>query len=381
VGALATACGQEDKPRFETARVDRADIVSRVTATGALSALVTVQVGAQVTGRVKEIHADFNSKVKKGELIAVLDAASYEAAVAEARANLAAAEANRERAETLAEEAARQEQRLKGLSEKDLVSKAEHETAVAGAKSARAEVAASKGAVEQARAALERSLTNLGYTRIYAPIDGVVLSRAVDVGQTVAASLQAPTLFTIAGDLKRMQVEASVSEADIGRVAEGLPASFTVDAYPGERFSGTIRQVRSAPQTVQNVVSYGVIVDVANDDGRLKPGMTANVTFVVEERKDALRVPNAALRYRPPEPDGREGKKPKPSASADGRPVFLLVDAAPREVRIQAGLSDGSFTEVLGGELREGDTVITASTEPATRSGSPGFMPGAPRGR
>lgn len=398
-------------PRFETALVDRGGITSRVTATGALSAVVTVQVGAQVTGRIAEILVDFNAPVKKGQLIARIDAQTFEAALAEARANLSAAEANRDRAVAKAEQADKQQERLKELVDKELVSQSEYDAARSAAISARAEVAAAKSAIEQTRAAVERAQTNLGYTRILAPIDGVVLSRAIDVGQTVAASLQAPILFTITGDLKDMQVEAAVAEADIGRVEEGKHASFTVDAYPGERFDGLIKQVRNAPTTAQGVVTYVTVIGVDNAELRLKPGMTANVTFVVEQRDDVLRVPQAALRYRPPrEGEGKNGggsngggggpgmpgggaagapsdggvkveggKAPENGKKPDGRALSVLKDGQPVQVRVKTGLTDGTLTEileVLEGELREGDTVITGSLEAQKQnSGTSSIIP------
>ncbi|MCC7073007.1 MAG: efflux RND transporter periplasmic adaptor subunit [Deltaproteobacteria bacterium] len=400
-------------PRYETGTVDRGNITSRVTATGTLSAVVTVQVGAQVTGRIAEILVDFNSPVKKGQLIARIDAQTFEAALAESKANLSAAQANHDRAIAKAEQSAKQEERLKELVAKDLVSQSEYDAARSTAIASTAEVAAAKSAIEQTKAAVERAQTNLGYTRILAPIDGVVLSRAIDVGQTVAASLQAPTLFTITGDLKEMQVEAAVAEADIGRVEEGKRATFTVDAFPAEHFEGVIRQVRNSPTTTQGVVTYVTVIDVDNADLRLKPGMTANVTFVVEERDEVLRVPQAALRYRPPR-DGSNGSngsngtngggggaggapavqngggRPSdvPGSSAggstggkrpDGRSLYVLRGDAPVQVRVKTGLTDGTLTEILEvveGELKEGDTVVTGSLEtPKSNNGSSSLIP------
>ncbi len=410
---------QSKGPRWETATIDRGSITSRVTATGTLSAVTTVQVGAQVTGRIAEILVDFNSPVKKGQLIARIDAQTFEAALAEAKANLSAAGANLDRSIAKAEQSQRQEERLKELVEKELVSQSEYDAARSTAISARADVAASKSAIEQTKAAVERAQTNVGYTRIFAPIDGVVLSRAVDVGQTVAASLQAPTLFTITGDLRAMQVEAAVAEADIGRVEEGKQATFTVDAYPGERFDGVIRQVRNAPTTTQGVVTYVTIIEVDNAELRLKPGMTANVTFVVEQRDDVLRVPQAALRYRPARdseggngggarggarPGGDGGKKPEGGKSPDGskapdgdkaadggkkpdgRSLYVLRNDEPEQVRVKTGMTDGTLTEILEvieGELKDGDTVVTGSLEaqkPTNGSSSIIPTPMGPRG-
>jgi HlyD family secretion protein len=287
------------------------------------------------------------------------------------------------------------------------VAQADAETAQATAEAARASVQAADGAVAQAQAALDEAAVNLAYTHIHSPTDGVVISRSVDVGQTVAASLQAPTLFVIAEDLAKMQVDTSVSEADVGRLRAGMPATFTVDAYPGEPFRGTVRQVRNAATTTQNVVTYDAVIDVANPELKLKPGMTASVTFVYAERKDVVKVPNAALRFRPQAgtpgferasgavpprsaapppgglmglggpPPGPGGPPPGPAAQAaapraargasPARTVWAVRDGRPVPVQVEIGLSDGSATELVKGELREGDRVVTDATgAPAT---------------
>ncbi len=285
--------------RYETARVDRGRIVAQVTATGTLSALVTVQVGSQVSGRIQQLFVDFNSPVKKGQLIAKIDPQLFQATLEQARANHIAARADLARAKVQAADAARQLARTRSLAERKLVAQADLDTAQATAEGAQAGVDAAAGKVEQARASLQQAQVNLAYTNIISPINGTVISRSVDVGQTVAASLQAPTLFVIAEDLAKMQVDTSVAEADIGKLRAGMDASFTVDAFPGRRFRGTVRQIRNAPQNVQNVVTYDAVVDVGNPDLELRPGMTANVSFVFADRADVLRVPNGALRFRP----------------------------------------------------------------------------------
>jgi len=229
-----------------------------------------------------------------------------------------------------------------------------------------------QGVVEQARAGLYQAQVNLDYTRILSPIDGIVISRSVDVGQTVAASLQAPTLFTIAQDLRKMQVDTDVAEADVGKLRPGLAATFNVDAYPGERFKGVIRQIRNAAQTVQNVVTYDAVIDVDNSDLRLRPGMTANVTFVYAEKDDALRVPNAALRFRPP---SELAATPAAKPSPERRTVWALRDGRPRPISIRIGLSDGSVTEALDGDLREGDPLITEATGASGGPGATGLPP------
>ncbi len=370
------------KPRLqiETAKVDRGRIVAKVTATGTLSAIVTVQVGSQVSGRVAALYADFNSPVKKGQLIAKIDPQLFQAAVEQARANFVASQGNLAKSKAQASDAERQYQRAKALAERKLIAQADLDTAQSNSEAARAQVDASAGAVEQARAALHQSEVNFHYTDITSPTNGVVISRNVDVGQTVAASLQAPTLFVIAEDLAKMQVDTNVAEADVGRLRAGMTASFTVDAYPSETFQGTVRQIRNAPQTVQNVVTYDAVIDVANAELKLKPGMTANVTFVYAEKDDVLRVPNAALRFRPP-PDlaafsnasGRPGGRgsasggappPKPVPTPDQRTLWVMRQDKPVPVRVKIGISDGAFTEVVEGALEPGDVAVTDASGP-----------------
>jgi HlyD family secretion protein len=372
--------------QFESAPVDRGRIVARVSATGTLSALVTVQVGSQVSGRIKAILVDFSSPVKKGQVIAEMDGQMFQAAVAQARANRTGAEANLLKAEAYAEEAGRQVQRTNFLSARELVSRAEAETRQAEYEAQNAGVAAARGRVAQARAAERQAAVSLAYSTIVSPINGVVISRNVDIGQTVAASLQSPTLFTIAEDLRKMQVDTAVSEADVGKLRASVSASFTVDAYPDQKFQGVIRQIRDAAQTVQNVVTYDVVVDVDNPDLKLKPGMTANVTFVYAERADVLRLPSAALRFRPPPSlldhrqvgDGpKKNKQPKAGRhdkreTADGaggsgrRSVWVLRGATPMGVPVEVGISDGRYVELLAGDLREGDALVTETVSSGT---------------
>jgi len=387
--------------RYETAPVDRGRLVAQVTATGTLSALVTVQVGSQVSGTIASLQVDFNSPVKKGQVIARIDPALFQAAVEQARANVAAAEGNLARSQAQAVDAERQARREKELGDRKLVAQADVETAEANADAADAFVKANDGALAQARAALSQAEVNLAYTRIVSPTDGVVISRNVDVGQTVAASLQAPTLFVIAQDLAKMQVDTNVAESDVGRLESGMAATFTVDAYPGRLFRGTVRQVRNAPQTVQNVVTYDAVVDVNNLDLALKPGMTANVTFVYAQKDDVLRVPNAALRFRAPAgmprpqaakgapagPGAREAGEggaahPRPERPADGgRVVWVLRNGYPEPVGIRTGISDGTSTELVEGKLAPGDLLVTDAIGPVSRAGgsSGGPTRGAPR--
>jgi HlyD family secretion protein len=380
------------KLQFETSKVEKGKVVAKVTASGLLSAIVTVQVGSQVSGRIAALYADWNSPVKKGQLIAKIDPALYQASVDQARANLAAAQGNLAKARVQAVDARRQYTRQKELAARKLNAQADLDTAQANADAADAQVAAVEGNVAQTRAALKSAEVNLAYTNIVSPTNGTVISRNVDVGQTVAASLQAPTIFVIAEDLAKMQVDTSVAEADVGRLKAGMPASFTVDAYPGEVFRGKVRQVRNAPQTVQNVVTYDAVIDVDNPEFKLKPGMTANVTFVYAEKDDVLKVPNAALRFRPPPSllgeakgaNGPSGPRPggagsatgggggggggglrpgasggRPGEAPDRRTVWTLADDKPAPQKVKTGISDGSFTEVVEGDLKVGDVVIT----------------------
>jgi HlyD family secretion protein len=371
------------EPRFETRVVDRGPIVAKVTASGTLSALVTVQVGSQVSGRIKALNADFNSEVRQGDTIATIDPQLFEAAIEQGRANLLAAQGDQAQAVARAREAERQARRARELAERKLLSQADLEAAEANAAALKAVVLAAGGRVAQARAALHQSEVNLAYTNIVAPISGVVISRAVDVGQTVAASFQSPVLFTIAEDLHRMQVDTSVAEADVGKLDKGMAASFTVDAYPSERFRGTVRQIRNAAQTVQNVVTYDAVIDVENPELKLRPGMTANVTFVYAEKADVLRVPNSALRFRPSSellasarasqgPAGAVRAEAGPAAPG-GKTVWLLREGRPEALPVRIGITDGSLTEVLDDGLKVGDAVIVDAP-----SSSPSFGP--PRG-
>jgi len=391
----ARASSHKSPYRLEKARVERGDVTGRVTATGTITALVTVQVGSQVSGRISELYADFGQRVKRGQVIAKLDRRMFEAQAEQGRANREAAAGDLQKARAQAEEADRKLKRTQALAAQNLVAKADLDAAETAAKAAKAGVAAAAGNESQAAAGYHQANVNLGYTTIVSPINGIVISRNVDVGQTVAASLQAPTLFTIAEDLSKMQVHAAVSEADVGRLEPGLSATFVVDAYPERRFTGTIRQIRDAPQTLQNVVTYDAVVDVDNADLKLKPGMTANVTFVYAERKGVLRIPSAALRFRPPEDllasggkseaEGGGKKKHKHKAGGGaamaGTPVAAGTAASPsktvwaldgdklREVPVEVGVSDGNKVEVRNGALAEGDVLVTDAVAKSERAG------------
>jgi len=397
-------CTRSDEaaPKYVTDAVARGDVISRVSASGSLSAVVTVEVGSQVSGRIQALYADFNSVVKKGQRIAKIDPALFEAAVAQAAANVTAARGNLARLEAQAEEAERLARRAAQLFETRIVAENDRDASASTALAARAAVQQGRGQLAQSQAALYQSETNLRYTDILAPTDGIVISRAVNVGQTVAASLSAPVIFTIAQDLRAMEVHTNIAESDIGRLRAGMDASFTVDAYPTERFRGRIREIRNAPQVVQNVVTYDAVIDVENAELKLKPGMTATVNIVSERRDGVLRVPNAALRFRPDalaarpagaggasRAGGAAGRSGSMAAGAAGGPsarerpdrdpalrsVYVLVDKESVRREVKVGLSDGGFTEVTGGELREGDLVITGIEG---QSGGSGGRPGGP---
>lgn len=374
---------------WKTVPAEKRRLAAKVTASGTLQATVTVQVGAQVSGRIQKLSADFNTTVKKGQLLVKLDPQLYQAAVEQANANFLLAQASVAKAEAQERDAQLGLSRTKSLSNEALASAAELQTAVTNVAVAKATTEAAKASLALAGASLRQARVNLSYTEIFSPIDGTVISRAVDVGQTVAASLQAPVLFTIAEDLRTMQVHTNVAEGDVGRLEPAMAVTFTVDAFPGQTFKGKVGQIRNAPQTVQNVVTYDAVIDVDNTDLRLRPGMTATVTIVYAEREDALTVPNAALRFRlPPElassygildpassnsatpaaaASARRGRPGGPSAggaesAAESRTLYVLRGAMPERVRVTTGLSDGSMTEILHGELAPGDALVTDVT-------------------
>ena len=358
--------------RYETAAVDRGPVLAKVTASGTLSALVSVQVGVQVSGRVKEVLVDYNSPVTAGQVIARLDPLLFQAAVDQAHANLLTSQSALRTAVAQANNAKRAYDRAKSLLDQKLLTQSDFDTALANRDVADAQVDAAKSNLEVAGTAVKQAELNLGYATITSPIDGTVISRSVDVGQTVAAAFQAPTLFLIAKDLRKMQVDTSVSESDVGRLRTGMTTTFTVDAYPDETFRGTVRQIRSAPTTVQNVVTYDAVIDVDNSGLKLKPGMTANATFVVAERKDVLRIPNAALRFLP---DAKLLQSlgiavPGPIAEPKTRWVWTLRANRPSPERVEIGISDGTLTEMTAGTLHAGDTLVTdMSAAPGRRFG------------
>src|SRR5918996_34262 len=292
--------GRKEVP-YVTVPVQRGNITQVVSSTGTLQAVVTVLVGSQVSGTIEKLFADFNTKVRAGQVVAQLNQDKFKAAVDQARANVLAAQSNFAKAEVTASDARRTLERNRELRKRELMAQSELDAAQTAYDAAVAQVEVNKAQTAQAQAALNQSLVDLNNTVIRSPVDGIVISRSVDVGQTVAASLSAPTLFTIANDLTKMEVHTNVDEADIGNVSEGQEVTFTVDAHPQRRFRGKVHQVRNAPQIIQNVVTYNAVVRIDNKELLLKPGMTANVQFLVSEKEDVLTVPNMALRFRLPE--------------------------------------------------------------------------------
>jgi HlyD family secretion protein len=398
VGAFFYTRRGSAEPKFRKGKIDKGDVVATVTATGTLSAVTTVKVGSQVSGIIAKLYVDFNAVVKKGQLLTELDPTPFQQTVDQRRADLEKAKVELRNAEISLT-------RSKNLAKQQLLAQSDLD----GAQTARDSAAA---AVAQSQAALKQAETNLSYTRILSPIDGVVVDRQYDVGQTVAASFQAPVIFTIAQDLTKMQVLTNIDEADVGRVKVGQEASFSVDAFSDQPFKGAVSQIRLSPQTVQNVVTYPVVLDVANLDLKLKPGMTANVQIPVDVRKDALRVANSALRFRPDNSDlvaevrkvkstgaGKGGTASSAPATSErtgpprsgapgatgGRPgaggarpsggTGTLYVEVPntggklKPVAVRTLITDGNLTAIRTDELKEGDEVIVGLA--TARAGAP----------
>ncbi len=368
LGALAVSrCQNSHASEFQTNTVTRGPITQAVTATGTLNPVVNVQVGSQVSGNIQKLFVDFNSDVKAGQTVAQIDPVTFQATVTQAEGDLANAQAALELARLNAK-------RAQDLVAKQSSAQSDLDAAMANLHQAEANVKIKEGALQKAKA-------DLDHCTITSPIDGTVISRSVDVGQTVAASLQAPVIFTIANDLSKMQIDANVAEADVGVVENGQSVDFTVDAFPNRTFHGKVIQVRNAPITVQNVVTYDTVIGVSNPDLKLKPGMTANVSIIIAHKDDVLKIANAALRYRPadatpvPRPSAGEGERPREAKAGPGqlhagtgrapmerrteRTVYVLRGSKPVAVQIKTGISDGTSTEVLEG-LQENDRVITA---------------------
>ncbi len=346
-GAIAVA--QNKKVHYKTEKIDRCTITEFVEASGTINPVNTVSVGSTVSGLIKEIYVDFNSEVKKGQLLAQIDPANFEAQVQQNQAQINNASANLTKLQAIADFDKKQYERYKNLYAKNFVAKSELDEKYSTYKSDLAQINAARAQINQYQASLKTAMTNLSYTKIIAPVDGTVISREIDLGQPVAASFQAPELFTIAQDLTKMQIEVSVSEADIGKVKEGQEVKYTLDGYPDTDFFGKVTQVRLSPTTVSNVVTYTVIVDVANEDLKLKPGMTANVSIITNESVDVICVPNIALKFTP----NTDGQKYK------NQGIWILDKNKPKRIDIKTGASDDSSTEIKTNEIAEGDKVIT----------------------
>ena len=390
---------QAANTEYRTVKAERGSLSSHVTANGTVNPVINVLVGSQVSGMIQKLYADYNTPVKQGQLIAQIDPANFqaqvsqalakvqnakasiltsEAGIASARSNVEAAKANVSKAKVSVDDTRRSLDRSLELFRRNLISASEKDTSQTAYDSAlaqleaaqaqqkasesqlessRAGVIAAQATLKQAEAELELAQVNLDHTRITAPVNGVVVSRNVDVGQTVAASLQAPTLFNIAQDLTEMQVEANISEADIGKVAKGQDTSFTVDAYPQAIFRGKVTEIRNSPITVSNVVTYVVVIRVKNPELKLRPGMTANVSILIAQRDNALKIPNAALRFRP-EFIKKEAVDPKKSSAAGYKVWVPGQQKIPVPVEITTGISDGTYTEIISGNLKDGQEVI-----------------------
>ena len=362
---------KKNDPGYRTIKLERGDIASTILATGTLNPVILVQVGSQISGNIKRLYADFNSVVKKNQVIAQIDSMLLKAEVEKARANYKAALANVEKAKVIANDTKRTLNRYEALVKENLVSQSDVDTAQTNYDSAVAQLEVARAQVDQTRSTLDFSRTRLDYAIIRSPVDGIVLSRNVDVGQTVAASLQAPTLFTIAQDLTEMQVNTSVDEADIGRVEVEQNVTFTVDAYPSDVFKGRVSQIRNAPQVVQNVVTYDVIIEVENPDLKLKPGMTANVSIVVAEKRNVLRIPNAALRFQP-YGEQKESRQPKGlERNTQNRVWTLLPDGKLKFVLVKLGTNNIRYYELIEGDLNEGDNIVVGLSG-EKRSSKPG---------
>lgn len=358
--------------RYETAAVTRADLRVTVTATGTVNGRNTVEVGTEISGKIATLTKDFNDPVSKGELIAEIDTEQLQAAVNEAEAQLGAAKAAIAQAKATAKEAKLAVARAEVQAKQGLISTAEREGAQAATERARATVRSSQANEALAQAGLDAAKSRLGKARIVSPIDGLVLARLVEPGQTVVAGMQTPVLFKIAEDLTHMELTVAVDEADVGRVAEGQAASFTVDAYPDRTFPSQVLSLHNEPTTSQNVVTYEAILSADNPDLLLRPGMTATATITAELREGVLLVPNAALRFTPPVPrrgprgpggpGGPGGSMPQDELGGTDR-VFLLVDGAPKPAPVHPGATDGTNTELREGDLPPDAQVITGILE------------------
>lgn len=348
IGLLIFILSSSKKTQFKTVKIQKGEITQMVTATGNVNPVTTIIIGTRVSGTIVALYADYNSQVKKGQLIAEIDPTPFENELKQSEADLLNSKATLFKAEVTLKDAERTLKRKQELFNRELIARSELDDAETAYSTARAQHEIALAQVKKAEAGLRQARTNLGYTKIVSPVTGVVIAKNVEVGQTVAASFQTPTLFTIAPDLTKMQVDTNVDEADISKIKVGMEASFTVDAYPDRKFKGTVSQIRLSPTVTQNVVTYNVVISVDNSHLLLKPGMTANVTFVVESKKGVVKIPNAALRFKMPD---------SPPSKQQG--VWVIRDGKPVRVNVRTGISDGEWTELIEGDIKEGEEVIT----------------------
>jgi HlyD family secretion protein len=356
--------------RYVTAAVTRGPVTRAVTATGTVNPVLTIIVGSYVSGTIRDIECDYNTQVKKGQVCAKIDPRPYQTVVDQAKANLAQAQAQLAKDQANLDYAQLTYNRNEQLARTNAISKDTFDNSKNALDQAQAQIGVDQATIAQRQAALEAAEVNLGYTDIVSPVKGTVVARNVTIGQTVAASFQTPTLFLIATDLTKMQVDTNVSESDIGGIKDGEKATFTVDAFPKRTFEGTVTQVRQSPQTIQNVVTYDVVVSVDNTDLELKPGMTAASRIVTAERDDVLRVPSQALRYMPgglKAATSAAGSWPATAPSKQGT-VYVLRDAKPVRVPVVVGLDDDTHAEIIKGDLQPGEKVITTEQRNGTAS-------------
>ena len=370
IGAGVLLFKNSNKVQYQTKDLERCTITQVVEASGTINPVNIVSVGSTVSGLMKAIYVDYNSEVKKGQLLAQIDPATFQAQVDQQRAQINNAQANLARLNAEMVYSQKTYQRYKNLYSKNFIAKSELDKAESEYYAKLASIGAQKASISQAQASYKTSMTNLGYTKIIAPVDGTIIKRAVDVGQPVAASFQAPQLFTIAQDLKKMQIEVNVSEADIGKVKEGQKAEYTLDGYPDATFHGVVTQVRLNSTTTSNVVTYTVIVSVDNEDLKLKPGMTANVSIITSQNRDVLCVPSVALKYTP-ETTGQKYKE---------QGVWVLEKNEPVRIPIKEGASDDSNVQIITNKLKVGDKIIVGSTGKTGKAVPSGRRRGGPPG-
>lgn len=353
---IASLIKGKTKPEFQFDTIVKRTIQETVEASGTINPVKNVSIGSQVSGMISEIYVDFNSQVKKGQLLAQIDPSLFQAQVEKAQGDLNAAISNYDKVNAMLIYNKKNYLRYKSLYEKKYVSKSDMELAKATYESDLAELKAMKAQINQAKATLQNNLTNLGYTKIVSPVDGVVVSRNVDIGQTVASSFQTPELFKVAQDLTKMQIEVNVSEADIGKIRSGQEVDYTLDGYNDKIFNGKVSQVRISPTTVSNVVTYSVIVDVNNDEQKLKPGMTANVSIITKKAKNVLSLNNNTLSFSFKDIDDKTLNNKK----YDKRGIWILENNKPKRINVELGAQDSEFTEIISNQIYEGLKVISS---------------------